>query len=181
MSNSLIARRYARAYYRTLAADNDEIELKKQLEGLEALAQLFTNPSIKKVLVSPVMPSDLKIQILEYAVQNASGGAMLLRLIKTVVDAGRVGIFADLADIFRELINERIGVIDAEVVSVIDLSDTEKQSIERQLESLTKKKVNLTFDIDKDLLGGILVRMGNDVIDMSLKSRLGKVARNAVV
>lgn len=175
MASIAVARRYARALFRVSSADVSKQE--GYLEILTSIAELFRNDSIRKILVSPVMPKDLKINVLEYAAGNSDTDPLFKNFVKTVVEAGRVGVFADLAQLFRDLLNEKQGIAEAVVSSVVPLTDSDKTALSERLKKITEKEVKLKYQIDKDLLGGIFVQMGNKVIDLSLRSRLQKMTQ----
>lgn len=177
MSEFLVSHRYAKAFYRTGVLD--EQGLTRALSVFEQIEDLFKTESIRKVLLSPVMPKDLKLQILEYTAKQADADKITLDFIRTVNEAGRVAILVGFAKVFRRFLNEKIGVVDAEVSSVVDLSDHDKRAVESFIAKQTGKKPQLTFVTNKDLLGGIFVKIGNNIIDLSLKSRLEALTRNA--
>ena len=179
MSDILVAKRYAKALFKVCGSDDGVLDEAQKV--LDSLSQLFTDASIGKVLTSPSMPKDLKLQILEHVAGKVGSHKDITNFLKVSVDAGRIEIFAQLNGVFRDLLNDRRGVVDATVSSVVALSQEELQSTKENLEKLTGKKVRLKAHLDPELLGGILVRIGHKVIDLSLKSRLNRVARSAIV
>ena len=180
MSDTLVCKRYAKALFR-LCEGNQGLQ-DEALSVLNGIADLYKDDSICKVLVSPSIPKDLKLQVLEHVnTKEGKGSSQITNFIKVAVDAGRVEIFKDLSVVFRNLLFDSRGITEAIVTSVTPLSDDDVEATRKNIENLTGRKVDLTFEQDPELLGGFIVRMGNSIIDLSLKSRLNRLARGAIV
>lgn len=179
MSDILVANRYARSLFKV--ANNDDAKLDNFLEVLNSIKDLFDDPSIKRVLVSPVMPKDLKLQILEYICTKAQAHTDIVNFVKVTVDSGRVEVLNLVLDAFASLLNERNGVTDATVYTVKALQEKELQDVAAKLEKLLGKKVRLDSEIDPGLLGGLVVKVGHNVLDLSLRNRLNRVAKTAII
>ncbi len=177
MGDSLVAKRYAKALFRTY--ENDVTNAKQTQDTLEAVASLFEDKKIRRILNSPAMPSELKKELLDYAVDKGNGGENLKKFLNTVVSAGRVAAIPGIVESFHELINEAEGVVDAQVSSVAPLSDADMKQLAAYLEKIQNKKVKIAQNIDKSILGGFVVRVGNSLLDLSLRSKLDSIAQNA--
>jgi F-type H+-transporting ATPase subunit delta len=165
-----VATRYAKALFRLSVGDPQRQEMQDRV--LVVIGGLFKNRDFRKVLISPVMPMDLKVQILEYAAKQAQADEEMLRFVRAMVTVGRVPALEHLGSAFRRLVNTSIGRVDALVTSAVTLSEAQVDKLRQSLESMTQKSVTVTSKIDQDILGGVLVRIDNDVIDMTLKNRL---------
>lgn len=179
MSDILVAKRYARALFKVCG--ENESTLNEAQKALDSVSELFSDDSIGSVLISPNMPKDLKLQILLHVVAQITSSAVIENFVRVAIDAGRVEVFAGLNQVFEQLLNDSRGIVNATVSSVVALTEEEKTEIKSNLESLIGKKVRLTADLDPELLGGLVVKIGNRIIDLSLKSRLNRVARSAIV
>lgn len=183
MSGSLVAKRYATALLGLVDTDPTAgtESADHALIVLDALSELYQDASIGKVLSSPNMPKDLKLQILEHVASKTSASETLLRFIKVVVEAGRVRIFASINGVFQELLDQSRNIVDARMISVVPIDASIQQKTVAQLEKLLGKSVRLTTYEDKSILGGFILKINNKVIDLSLKSRLNKMAKAAIV
>jgi F-type H+-transporting ATPase subunit delta len=77
------------------------------------------------------------------------------------------------------MLDEKRGVAEATVITAEPISDAIKKELTGALEKIFQKKINVQSEIDKEVLGGVVVRVGNYTIDLSLKNRLNSVAEFA--
>lgn len=178
MSGSLVANRYARALFRLY--DQSLEPAKKQLEALAIMAALFEEKKIKGILVSPVIKKSHKKEIIDVVLEKAGGDETLQRFTDGVIEAGRVPMLQYLHTAFSEILNEKEGVVDANVVSVVPLNADQMENLSRALGQSSGKQINLTGSVDPAILGGLVIKIGNNLIDLSLKSKLEAMAQNAV-
>jgi F-type H+-transporting ATPase subunit delta len=80
-----------------------------------------------------------------------------------------------LVEQFKQELDRRLGIADARVSSVRELSSAEKKSLEQQLAAITGKIVRTTYSQDPGLLGGVLVRVGSTIYDGSVQGRLQRM------
>lgn len=177
MGDTLVAKRYAKALFR--AYEGDVTKAKQTQDTLQAVGTLFEDKKIRRILNSPAMPSDLKKELLDYAVDKGNGGENLKKFFNTVVQSGRVAAIPGIVKSFQQLINDAEGVVDAQVFSVAPLSESDMQQLAAYLEKIQNKKVKIAQNIDKTILGGFVVRVGNSLLDLSLRSKLDSIAQNA--
>jgi F-type H+-transporting ATPase subunit delta len=89
----------------------------------------------------------------------------------------------DLGEInerFASVLAERSGFVAARVTSARPLGETEKTELQTNLEKLTGKRVNLTFDVDENLIGGVVTRIGSTVYDGSVKTQLEELKQQLI-
>jgi F-type H+-transporting ATPase subunit delta len=126
------------------------------------------------------MPADLKLKLLEYALDQGKASTTTRNFIKALVEAQRTAIIPGVIDSFAELLNEAEGKVTAEVASAQPLDDAAKAEITAGLEKVLKKKIEIAPTVDPSLLGGFKVRVGNFLVDLSLKTRLDSLSAGAV-
>jgi F-type H+-transporting ATPase subunit delta len=177
MSSNLIANRYARALMTSIA--NDASKAEKALEFLSACELLFSLPESKNILKSPVMPPDLKKALLAYAAEKTGAGIVFVAFAEQIVDAGRTRIVPEIARSFKKMLADSRGEADALVTTAEPMTEALKADLVSSLAKVFNKKITLKNEIDKNVLGGLVVQVGNYSIDMSLKSRLDSVAEFA--
>lgn len=179
MSNTLVSNRYARSLYRIAGDSSEKAELYQSV--LMEIKELFGDEKIRKILLSPAIPKGLKVEVLSHVVGKVGGDKHIGEFVRTLVLSGRVGVFEVLADSFGKLIDDSQGVVKACVSTVVELSEEELGLVKSSLEAATGKKINLSSKLDSSLLGGVLVEIGNKVVDFSLRNRLERMAKMAVV
>jgi F-type H+-transporting ATPase subunit delta len=82
---------------------------------------------------------------------------------------------SEIADTFQTVIRERQGIAEAQVVSAVEMNDAQKKVLAQSLEKKTGKKIEAKFAVDKWLLGGVVVRIGDTVYDGSVRHRLNEM------
>ena len=175
---SRIAKRYAKALFKLNGGDL--VKAKSERDALIGLNELFKIDESARVLLSPVMPKELKKNLLSYGLKQVAASDDVKRLIDGIVDAGRVTFLPEIAQVYAEFIDEAEGIAQATVVSAVALSAAENQDISSALAQMLQKKIVLKSSINSALLGGFVVRVGNYLVDLSLKSKLDGLAKGAV-
>lgn len=176
MSGNLIANRYAKALMKL--TDTDAAAADKALKFLEICNEMFSLSEAKRVLKSPVMPIDLKKSLLNFAAQKA-GASDFTSFAEQVVEAGRTEHLPEIYLAYRRLLDDKRGVAEATAVTAEALTDESKKELVAVLGKIFQKKITLTSEIDKSVLGGVVINVGNYTIDLSLRNRLNSVAEFA--
>jgi F-type H+-transporting ATPase subunit delta len=171
-----VARRYAHALF-DLAFEKDTASNKKSLvdiiesELLEIRTILNNNIELQKVLYHPQIVAaekkDLLDQLFKGKISEVTSNFLAL-----LVDRRRENYLSDIVDEYVVLANESRGVVEAHVTSAVELKDEEKSELSSILARLTGKKVQTTYQVDPSIVGGVIVRIGDKIIDGSIKTRL---------
>lgn len=136
-------------------------------------------PKLDAALASPRVPEEAKLEMLD----KAFGGNMsvtLLSFLKVVCEHRRFDCVRAMNRAAHTLQNELTGRVDVQITTVEPLTDELCTRVADRLEELLGKKVNLTTQIDADLIGGLEVRVGDTVYDASVLGRLGRLREEAV-
>lgn len=165
----VVARRYARALYedaeavsKTSAVDDDMTLVSDALDASDELARFFR---------SPVISRDRKKQIARSLFADRVD-ELTLDFLEMLVRKQREDIFPRIADAYRVLRNEQLGVVEATARSARDLSVEEQEELATSLGRLTGKKVKLHVETDERLIGGVVIRVGDTVYDGSVRHQL---------
>lgn len=177
MSSSYIANRYAKALL-TITEKDASLD-DKALSFLSMCDELFEISETKKVLKSPVMPGDLKKAVLAYGAEKAKAPTEFVNFANQVVDAGRTAYLPQISKAFKDMLAAKRGFAEAVAVTAEPMTDAAKTELSAALEKVFQKKITLQNEIDKSVLGGFVVNVGNFTIDLSLKNRLNSVAEFA--
>lgn len=177
MSNNLIANRYAKALLSIAAKDSGAAE--RYANFLETTAELFKIPESKKILRSPVMSADIKRALLAFAIEKSGAGSEATKFAEQLIAASRVGILPEIADSYRKMLDESRGVAHAVVTTAEPMPADFKGELEKTLSTVFKKKLTLDNKVNRSILGGLVVEVGNFAIDMSVKRKLETVAECA--
>lgn len=173
MATTAAARRYAQAVF-DIALERNELE--KWGKELAEIAAVLADSGVHAVLESPRVPFAKKQELLQKALPGLS--LLGLNLAYLLAKAGRMGIAQDLYERYATLVDDHLGVVHAQVTSVLPLGDGEKTQISAWLGEMSGKKVVFEGKADSRILGGLIVRMGDRVIDASVRSKLERLKRN---
>lgn len=173
MKDHILVNRYAKGLVNAIQDQEEYAMIEREL--LEFAGLLRDHQSLKDVLESPLLSSNKKVQIVKGVLTVQAFGAKTSRFILLLLDHNRLHLFNELLDGLPVLWNEKRGIYTFEVSSVIPLKETQKRRLEKELERLEKNPVRLTYAIDPLLIGGLRVKKGNFVYDISLKGHLLKL------
>ncbi len=133
----------------------------------EAIYDIVKNPKVDKARALELILDICKEQVHDEA-EN---------FLKLLADNDRLTLAPIIASLFEELKAEHEGYVDAEVVTAYPFSTDEEKKFSSKLEKLLKKKVHISKSVDKSLIGGFFVRVGDKVIDGSVKGQLQQLAK----
>jgi F-type H+-transporting ATPase subunit delta len=172
MSQSTVARRYATALYEEAeatgvleAVDEDVRMLRESIASTGELARFFK---------SPVIPQEKKDAVLQSLLGDRVQD-LLVRFLRLLVRKDRETMTKTILDAYQSLRDEQRGIVDAHVTAAHPLSDEDEAAVVDALESQTGKTVRLHTETDPDLIGGIVIRIGDYVFDGSVRNKLASL------
>jgi F-type H+-transporting ATPase subunit delta len=173
---SVVDRVYATALFEA-ARDQGRLEpVREELQ--QVVAAEAEVPELRELLRNPQLDPRARASALE---DVFSGGEELLRnFLLVLVDKGRTGSLEEIAREFERLIAEHEGIVHAELTTAVELSDEEAQTLLRQIEQASGRKVEATRSVDHDLIGGIVLQIGSHRLDASVRGRLERLRRELV-
>lgn len=174
-----IARPYAKAIFEVALADQQAVVW---LQVLMGLALVVKDPQMVSVIHNPKFAREQLLELLlgiaKAMVPNLSA-ALLTQLNNTLallVDAKRLEIIPDIAELFQRYYAKHQGVVELSVLSSHVLDEAQQQGIKVALEQRFNSKVSVDFSQDESLIGGLLIRRGNWVMDGSIRGKLTRLA-----
>ena len=167
MQSGTVGRRYARAILEVAASEGD---FDRWLEDLHVLQQALQDPAVRAFLNSPNVSLAVKCRTTEQLLPRASRAeGSLLRML---IHRRRLEVLASVCEELQRLVDERRGLLRASVTTAVPLDRSRTAQVARRLEEVTGKQVMLQPSVDPAILGGIVIRIGDRVIDGSLVGRL---------
>lgn len=167
MKRELAAKRYAQAAF-DIALERNDID--GWLAGLQALADLAAQPGVVEVLESTRVATAEKERLLETGLSAVS--PLALNLARLLVAKRRFALAGQVQEEFARLVDEHRGVSRGNVVTAVQLSDAEREQVAGKLGGLLGREVLLESEVDPSILGGLVARVGDRLIDGSTRSRL---------
>ncbi len=170
------ARRYAEAAFELAARDGSH---DRWAEDLRLAAETLADRQVAAVVDNPAIPLVEREKLLE----RLLGGRIsrpAFNLVRLLTQRARIEVLASVAAEFRRLLELERGVVAATVTSAAPLTTDEVSAIERRVTELTGRSVSLTTAIDEQLIGGLTVRVGDQLIDASVRGRLERLRETLV-
>jgi len=162
-----IARPYAEALFRVaksgnLSAWSDLVSEMAQVAALPDVKALADNPKVSNQLIS-----DTFLSVLKSPVNNEAKN-----FINMLVENGRMSLLPEIGAQFQALKNAQEGAADADITSAFELSDAQVKELVATLEKKFGRKLNPSVAVDKALIGGVRVVVGDEVLDTSVRAKL---------
>jgi F-type H+-transporting ATPase subunit delta len=161
------AKRYAEAAYLLAKQDGKE---DAWASGLAAVAALFGDDRAHAVFENARVPANQKLALVDRSLAGVD--PHVLNLARLLVRRRRTSLGPQIAQAFQELIDEAKGISHATVTSAVPLTDADRAAVQRRLIDITGGPVVIETHVDENMLGGLVVRIGDRLIDGSTKSRL---------
>ena len=167
-----VARPYALAAF-------DEAQRAEELvawsDMLELLTDAVSNEQIQGLVSSPRVPKE-QIESLVLALSGEKQGSTRVNFLRLLLENHRLILLPEITEIFQALRAEAEKTVDVVVTSAFDLTDSQKQKIASALKTRMKREIRLNCEVDPALLGGVVIRAGDRVIDGSARTRLSELA-----
>ncbi|MBB6450461.1 F-type H+-transporting ATPase subunit delta [Geomicrobium halophilum] len=177
MSASTVANRYAKALFE-LAQEKGVIEqVNDELLGVQTIFESV--PELQDIMAHPRMSLEKQHELLKNAFSSCH--EMVMNTLLVLADRGRINIIFPLVQAFQKLSDEAFNIARAEVRAVRPLSDQEQEQIAQQFTTkVNNRRVVVTSKQDEDLIGGLVVRIGDRVYDGSVRGQLQRIERQIV-
>lgn len=166
--------RYARAFVDVVVEHKlDANRVLQELQSITAISR--TSAELRQVWESPAIAADQKRSLLDAIVARQGISRPVRNLIAVLIDHRRIGLLDQVVKDFQQELDSRLGFAEAQITSARELDDSEKRTLENQVEKLTGKKVRARYTQDASLLGGAVVRLGSTIYDGSVAGQLQRI------
>jgi F-type H+-transporting ATPase subunit delta len=172
MRDVRVARRYARAL---MAAAEHQKNIEGTAKDLDLVGKaLNESRELRLFVASPVISAAKKRKVFDELLATRVGKETL-SFVHLLTVKSREGLLPEVIQQFKELQDEKQGIVNVELRSVVDLTNAQEKDIRSQLERKVGKKVRLHLVTDKALKGGLLVKVGDTVFDASVVHQLERI------
>lgn len=173
MISSNIAKRYARAFFKIAGEENRYEQYAGELERFSIL--LKENRNLSEFLANPVFAHSDKKAVVETLLTKLALSPLTANFLKLLVDKRRIGILSEIEACYRDLVDDALKKVGVTVKTAFPLTDELTSRLQKGLEGLTGKRVEMTVQEDPTLLGGIVVRVGDTLYDGSIRNQLSSI------
>ena len=127
------------------------------------------------VIKSPLIKSKDKHNILNKLLHKFDANKLTLTFLKILEKNKRFSGFISIINQFNKINSQKRGDILADITSANELNDEQKNNITNQLKNILGDKLSLTFDVDNEIIGGLIVKVGSKMIDTSIANKINKL------
>ena len=173
--DTLAARRYAVAAFE-LAKEHGDYDAWSA--AFTEIAEFMADPEVRRVLENTRVSREPKQRLVEAALGDLP--PLPLNLARLLVQKNRTGLAPDIAAAYRELTEAERGVTRARATTAVPLSEAEVAALARRLQEQTGGEVILDVEVDPSLLGGLVVQIGDKLIDASTRAKLEAMRESLV-
>ena len=169
MNESKVSVRYANSL---LSSATEKGNLDKVAKDMELVYSVIkSSGELSRTLSSPVVKAQVKSSILEEIFKKKISKETM-DFLKFVVEKNRENLLESIVNKFLELRDQKLGIVNVNVRSAVELGDDQKKKLKEKFEKLLNKKVRFNFTVDPDVVGGFVAKVGDTVYDASLKNQL---------
>ncbi len=133
------------------------------------------NKELSLVVKSPLITSEDKLNIFESLLKKINANELTNTFIKVIEKNKRFSNLTSIISQFMNINSQKRGDILADITSAGELDDNQKTNITNQLKNILGEKLSLSFDVDKNIMGGLIVKVGSKMIDTSLANKINKL------
>jgi len=168
--NARIARRYAKALLSIGKEDGQAEMYKKELEGV---ASLFDkHKELAQAVVNPLYDAEGRKKVLMAVLERLSPSKIMTSFMALLFEKSRIQYVKDIYVFYEKLTDEMANIVRADVISAVELADDSVAKIKKALSEQTGKNVILETSVDSSLIGGVVTKLGDLVLDGSVKTQL---------
>ena len=167
-----IARPYAQAAFEEAQKLNS---LRAWSELLVGMAELVSQPEVNAIISNPKVSRTQLFGLMEALIGTAVS-TQQRNFVHVLAESQRLAVLPEIAATFEALKAEAEKTVNVEVNSAFELSTAQQEKIIDSMKKRMGREVKLTCNVNKDLLGGVVIRAGDKVIDGSARTRLGELA-----
>ena len=171
----LVSKTYGEALFELAVEEGKEDSFLDEVTSIKEI--MDSNPDFSKLMNHPKILKEDKLQVIENVFKGRISDE-LLGFIHLVVTKDRYSEIDEILDYFINEVKGLKGIGKATVTTAFDLSDAQKQNVyDRLIETTAYKSMEIDYMIDESLIGGMVIRIGDRVVDSSVKTKLNKLQR----
>lgn len=174
--NTIIADRYADALVKT--ARDGKLTFEKISDDLNLVKSILTkSKDLQEFLTMPLVSVDDKKEIINKVFSNEID-TLIVNFLKVLIDKNRFDLFDDVLESYNKSLDDINNISRIKVTSAVEMTEDAKKKLKIKLEEKLKKNVIFDLEIDNNIIAGLVVKIGDNIIDMSLKHKLEDLSKN---
>lgn len=176
MSLQTVARRYAAALADVTIERREERDVQNELDQWAAMMEAA--PQLKEVFANPTVAYDQKRKVLEDLISRSRVRDTTASFLRVLLKNQRLSQLRDIAERYGLILDERGGMVAANVITARPIPEELKNSLHETLAAATGRKVRLSFTTDEAIIGGLVARIGSTIFDGSVQNQLERLSES---
>ncbi|GAB4325440.1 MAG: F0F1 ATP synthase subunit delta [Candidatus Zixiibacteriota bacterium] len=172
MIDTRVAKKYGHALFELARRDDQILPVWEELSVLRDALQ--KDPRFLEVMAAPQIPDEDKDKLARAVLKNVDS-AIVRNFVLFLIERRRTDYLLDIIHNYSVLLDDHIGVVEARITSAVPLTEHELRDIVDRLERMTRKTIRHKTVVDPDILGGVVVIVGNEIIDHSVRYDLSRL------
>lgn len=173
MRNLVLVKKYAEGL---VQAVSDESEFRSVQADLAEFLKIYEGrKDLRDALTSPFVDGGRRAAMLDAVLRTAGAGEKTIRFLRLLQEHKRLELLPEIAASLPEAWNDKLGILTFEVSSVVPLTDSQKARLRKELEAAEGRPVRLSYRLDPSLVGGLSLKRGNIVYDVSVQGSLDRI------
>jgi len=172
---AVVAVRYAKALFEIAGQEGRTLEVEQELKAL--IEVVSNDKEVQQFILSPNISAQAKWEAIRVGLEGKVSQP-IVSLVKLLIERERTQILPEVLKSYTKITGNALGLSDALVYSTYPLSEEEKQTVAAEFGTLVGKKIRVINEVDKELLGGIKVRIGDTLYDGSLAGKLERLEKS---
>jgi F-type H+-transporting ATPase subunit delta len=153
-------------------------ELERSLKILRQVGQAFKeHDDFRHIMLNPAFDREVKIRALKALLEKIQASGPVIKFLEYLIRKNRFGYLGEISRAFSVLMGEFLGIITVPINTARELSQEEEESLRQHLESATGRKVQMQWSVNPSLIGGMVIRVGETVVDGSILGQLQAIRR----
>jgi F-type H+-transporting ATPase subunit delta len=172
LNEGLVAHRYAKAFF-SLGRKQGLPKLEKLGTDLSAIElALKKSPALAQLCKSPLFSATEKNKVLQKILSTIKADGYTVNFLGLLAENGRLDNIFGVITVFKELLDAEKGVLHGELVTAVKIAESKRVAVLGQLEKQAGRSLDITYTVDPGILGGIILKVGDRVLDASLRAQL---------
>lgn len=182
MISPAIISRYANALADVVLSASSGLKPAEAVEQLRWINGTFqSSPQLRSVLATPAISAQRKRSVIKDIAGKTGVATVIRNFVLVLSDHHRIAGLPEIVDAFEGALDNRLGLVRAEVRAAFPLTEQQQSELTQQLSTLAGTDVRVKVDIDPALIGGVSVRLGSKVFDGSVRGQLAELRERLAV
>jgi F-type H+-transporting ATPase subunit delta len=178
LSSQAVARRYAVALADVVLSRGEAQQVREELESWDELMR--SNPQLLEVFRHPTIAYERKQGVLEELIKRARPRPTTANFLKVLLQNHRLAELSEVSAQFGQELDRRSNVVTAQVTTARPLAPDAQEALRAKLGKLTGSTVRLRFEVDEELIGGVVTRIGSTLYDGSVRGQLQQMKQRMI-